>query len=320
MSGPAPFEPFLNQEWLLVSRPAERLQANGLRALAEPGWTLMPELSLQFEERILTPVDPRPFPREADLRDRDATTDTTLAQWILDAEALGFCSFSKSEHRAIVENVKDGVKVHSIQPSATSVAVPILVTMRALIRASIARWVAAGDAEGPKAPLAFGSTIRGPGQAKHTTAEAVDLPETTSPDRVKQILSDLPRDKYGIGLPFSADFFDDELELARKEALAIAAAKAANAQPAPGQAPVQPAAVADGLVETSSWYWSAAWDVAKASYAPIKTAGTWNRARTTLQNAGVKDHIDGLIAAGTTLCVFPDRGTAPHMHIQLGYD
>jgi hypothetical protein len=135
-----------------------------------------------------------------------------------------------------LKDSRDGKKVEGVDPNA-DIPIEGLITMHSLVKGSISRWIEAG-ATGEKPRLGLGSFIRGVGAGYHSKGKAVDinyLDFTETADRVIEILKDLPKGEYEIGLPFQGSFFPSTLNLdeMKKQAIENGKKKAAPAQPPP---------------------------------------------------------------------------------------
>lgn len=236
----------------------------------------------------------------AKLAGEQPSTDVDYATWLLAAADAGFADLWK-DTRATLEAFSAGNPSHGINPSATDVKVLALVTMFELVRGAIRRW--AGAPGGAKRAVTLGSFLRdktGP----HAGA-AIDLPRGMGPgtvDEVIAMLSDLSPGRYGIGLPFSGDYFDPRDELEAKQ-------KAAQASAADGGAP---AAVAGGVKLDAAHTYKVGWDADRNAWSKPVTdqAGA---AYTLLKSTALKDLLQRMRHAGSALVIFPDRPN--HVHI-----
>jgi hypothetical protein len=228
------------------------------------------------------------------------STDVEYATWLLAAAEAGFAVLWK-DTRATLEAFSAGNPSHGVQPSATDVTVRALVTMFDLVRGAMRR--SAGAPGAVKRAVTLGSLLRdktGP----HAGA-AIDLPRAMGPgsvDEVVAMLADLSPGRYGIGLPFSGDYFDPDDALDAKQ-------KAAQAAVADGGTP---AAVSRALQLDAAHTYKVGWDADKNSWGKPVTdqAGA---AYTLLKSTALKDLLQRMRHAGSTLVIFPDR--PGHVHI-----
>ena len=159
--------------------------------------------------------------------------DVDLATWLLKAVDQGFATLWK-DTRTELEDLRDGKKTDKgATPSTSDVKVSGLLTMYDVVKGPMQRWAA--DPKAKKAPVALGSFIRD-AAGPHGGA-AIDLPRVMGAGtaaEVVQMLSDLSVSGYGIGLPFSGDYFDPADELAAKQAAAKDAAGDDEPKPVTG--------------------------------------------------------------------------------------
>jgi hypothetical protein len=115
------------------------------------------------------------------------------------------------------------------------------------------------------------------------------------------MLGDLSVAAYGIGMPFSGDYFDPADELAAKQAAAKDAA---------GDG--EPKSVTGAVTLDAAHIYGCEWDAtAKAWKKPIiEQAG---QAYEKLKSKAVKDQLAAMRKAGSKLTIFPDR--KGHVHI-----
>ncbi len=287
----------------LERRAGERI---GLARAASPAPSvheLASQLGNQAFARMLARDDTPAADPAADAKTLLAETpknDVEYATWLLKAVDQGFATLWK-DTRTELEDLRDGKKTDKgATPSTTDVKLSGLVTMYDVVKGPMRRWAA--DPKAKKAPVALGSFIRD-AAGPHGGA-AIDLPRVMGAGtaaEVVQMLGDLSVAGYGIGLPFSGDYFDPADELATKQAAARDAAGDGEPKPVTG-------AVTLDAAHTYGCEWDAA---AKAWKKPtIEQAG---QAYEKLKSTALKDQLAAMRKAGAKLTIFPDR--KGHVHI-----
>jgi len=236
----------------------------------------------------------------AKLAGEKPSTDVEYATWLLAAADAGFAVLWK-DTRATLEAFSAGKAYSGIQPSATDVKVRALVTMFDLVLGAMRRSTSAPGAT--KRAVTLGSFLRdktGP----HAGA-AIDLPRgmgAGTVDEVIAMLGDLSPGHYGIGLPFSGDYFDPRDEVEAKKSAAQSAAGSGGT----------PASVAGALQLDAAHTYKVEWDAERNEWKKPATdqAGA---AYTLLRSSALKDLFKTMRHAGSTLVIFPDR--PGHVHI-----
>jgi hypothetical protein len=170
-----------------------------------------------------------------------------------------------------------------------------------VVKGPMSRW-AAKPAD-RKQPVTLGSFLRG-STGLHG-GPAIDLPrsmESGTADDVIRMLGDLSPAGYGIGLPFSGDYFDPADDLAAKQAAAEAAAGKDGT----------PATVTGAVKLDASHIYKSEWNAeAKKWKDPVieKTG----EAYTKLTSKRLRDKLQAMRDSGSTLTIFPDR--KGHVHV-----
>ena len=228
-------------------------------------------------------------------------SDVDHAAWLLKAADQGFASLwpnTKTE----LEAFRDGKKTaEGVEPSATEVKSRALLTMYDVVKGPMSRWSATPT--DPKKPVALGSFLRG-ATGLHG-GSAIDLPRAMgagSTTDVITMLGDLSAASYGIGLPFSGEYFDPADDIAAKQAAAVAAAGKDGT----------PATVTGAVRMDNSHIYKSEWDADKKAWKEpaIEKAG---QAYTKLGSQPLKDKLQAMRTAGATLTIFPDR--PGHVHV-----
>jgi hypothetical protein len=121
-------------------------------------------------------------------------------------------------------------------------------------------------------------------------------------DEVITMLSDLSPGNYGIGLPFSGDYFNPNDELEAKKSAAQTAAGEGGA----------PATVRGALQLDAAHTYKVEWDADKKAWKqPVTDQAGGAYAR--LKSTALKDLFQRMRRAGSTVVIFPDR--SGHVHI-----
>jgi hypothetical protein len=234
------------------------------------------------------------------LADAKPSSDVEYATWLLAAADAGYAVLWK-DTRATLEAFSAGNPSLDIQPSTTDVKVRALLTMFDLVQGAIRR--STGTPGATKRPVTLGSFLRD--KTGPHAGSAIDLPRSMGPgtvDEVIAMLGDLSPGRYGIGLPFSGDYFDPGDALDAKQ-------KAAQAAAADGGTP---SAVTPALQLDAAHTYKVEWDADKNAWGKPVTdqAGA---AYTMLKSTALKDLLQKMRRAGSTLVIFPDRPN--HVHI-----
>jgi hypothetical protein len=235
-----------------------------------------------------------------DWQTRKLATNAEYAQWILDGEGLGFVTFTSGMgSKAQMTDLAAGKKVSGVDPGQSAV-LGGLTTIHDLVGARVSRWVA--DTSKDKAPLMVGSFIRASGhRGQAIDLNGLDWTGAGGPGQVAAMLQDLPKGKYGIGLPFQGQFFPAERELDRRM-------KAAQAKAGDGA----PEAITDASLQRFvTGTYTATWNAAKPGW-DIATGG--GQAVDHIKSADLKKAIRDLNHDGYGIYVFPDNDN--HIHIQ----
>lgn len=242
------------------------------------------------------------------------TTNTDIAQWLLDGETLGFITFAPDQRPQIADLAagKSELSAYvgdrsSLRPLKvdTSKALGLLTILHGLTRARAKRWTA--NTSLPKSPVVTGDMIRnlkGSITDAHKSGASADLFPTfdwkgpKGPAQIIEVLGDLPPGKYTIGLPMQGDFFPEDKWLAN----------------------AQTATLARGDTETPPsfiYFQTIAW---KSTHAPDKPGKyKWNDEQEGtlvvgfLKSAALKSAIAALASKGITIDVMPDYPN--HIHI-----
>ena len=228
-------------------------------------------------------------------------SDVDYATWLLKAADQGFASLW-SNTRAELEAFRDGKKTaEGVEPSTKEVKSGALQTMYDVVKGPMSRW-SAKPAE-PKEPVTLGSFLRG-ATGLHG-GPAIDLPrsmEGGTAEEVVEMLGDLSAASYGIGLPFSGDYFDPADDIAAKQAAAVAAAGKDGT----------PATVTGAVQMDHAHFYKVEWDAAAKGWKDpvIEKAG---QSYTKLTSQPLKDKLQAMRTAGSTLTIFPDR--RGHVHV-----
>jgi hypothetical protein len=244
------------------------------------------------------------------------------AEWILKAYHHGFVQFSNSG-LADLERLAAGEQAGYISSHEDDVEAPILRIMCQLVGAPIARWIDGGTV-GPKPTLTIGSFATWwnksqRGQARggsHGNGRAIDLNDlgfTGNTSGVDQVLRDLPRGTYGLGVPFQGDYLDaaDKLDNMKE------VAEAQNPVPAQAQVQGSQIQVGEGLKVHKSGVFTSA---AALEVRDGQPAWDWTdtlvggNAEDFLVSKTLQDAIDEMRANGSSVYVFPDYNN--HLHIQ----
>ena len=248
------------------------------------------------------PATPPPAADKAvtDWQARKLATNADYARWILDGEPLGFVTFTAHMGaKAQVTDLAAGKKVSGVDPGQAAI-LGGLTTIHDLVGARVTRWVA--DPAKDKSPLMVGSFIRASGhRGQAIDLNGLDFAGAGGPAQVAALLHDLPKGKYGIGLPFQGQFFPAGRELAAR--MRAAEAKAGDGVPEP----IADASLQRFVTDTYTATWNAdkhAWDIASAG----------GRAADYLKSSDLKKAIHDLNADGYSIYVFPDNDS--HIHIQ----
>ncbi len=291
------------------------VQGLGLLAQAEPGAPIPADVRLEAGDAAPASAVPDDV---AKWQARKPATNPEYAQWILDAEALGFVKFSNPKRSKVqLESLRDGKAVVGADPADKEI-IGGLVISHALIAERATRW--AGDTNKPKEPFVMGDYIRKE-KGGHSTGERVDIggfdwTGSKGPDQIVTALKALPPDKYGIGLPFQGEFFprDQWFNPAAKQA--VADAEKADKTTAEVTTPL----LTKGSTLKVTGTWDKAdvetilqnWDVPPGW--KLKPGG--GSAVGALKSATLKKGIKDLNAAGYDIYVFPDNEN--HLHVQQG--
>lgn len=247
-----------------------------------------------------TPVAADPAADAKALLAETPKSDVDHATWLLKAVDAGFATVWSST-RTELEGIRDGKEVEGLTPSKTEMKMQGLLAMYDLARAAASRWAATPT--DPKKPVTLGSFIRG-STGRHA-GKAIDVPRGMDAGTIPEVvglLSDLSVASYGIGLPYSGDYFDPADDIEAKKTAAEAAA------PKDGT----PAPVADAVQLDTSHIYRVEWDAAQKKWATpaIERAGA---AYTKLKSAELKEKLEEMRNAGSTLTIFPDR--PGHVHL-----
>jgi hypothetical protein len=223
--------------------------------------------------------------------------DVEYASWLLRASDQGFAELWSSTRKQL-EDFRDDIKTDKgVLPSAAEVDAQGLVTMYSLIRASVTAWLAKPSEA--KKPLVLGSFIRDR-KGPHSGA-GIDLPRAMGEGTAAEVidtLSALPKADYGIGFPFSGDYFNPADEIEAKKAAA--------------RMGTSPSAVTGALQKFASHVYKVEWD---------PQAKAWKKAEieqhaaayTKLVSQPLKDKLDEMRKAGFGLTIFPDNPN--HLHV-----
>ena len=173
-------------------------------------------------------------------------------------------------------------------------------------RASRADGRTANPAQ-PKSPVQTGDLIRdlttsiGDAHASGASADlfsGFDWDGSRGPAQVIEVLQDLPKGTYTIGLPMQGQFFpaDEYLDRTQKTTLAQGAAR-----------------TPDSIVYYSTRLWRSTYDASGGPKYPWKDERLDGLVVTRLKSAALKSAITALAGSGTTLNVMPDQND--HIHI-----
>lgn len=252
-------------------------------------------------------------PRAQRLVGRTPASDVEHAQWLLDAADLGFVTLGKARR-----NLEDAVAGRPVgaeeigtgpTASATDVTFDAFDHMHAIVRGTLTRWIA--DPQSAVEPVTFNSFVRRKQTSAvkndpHRVGKAVDIVGfsfTGGPERVIEILGDLPKGAYGIGLPFQGEFFD--------LAHALGPQKTANEKAAAGAAP---APIKGAVTKFRSHIFGATWGARKGGGTgwtdqPEQRGKAWTK----LKSAELRDTITDMKRSGYDLTIFPDNKN--HLHV-----
>jgi hypothetical protein len=235
-----------------------------------------------------------------DWQTRKLATNAEYAQWVLDGEPLGFVTFTPGMgSKPQVTDLAAGKKVQGVDPGQSAI-LGGLTTIHDLVGARVTRWVA--DPSKDKAPLMVGSFIRSSGhRGQAIDLNGLDWSGPNGPAQVAAVLQDLPKGKYGIGLPFQGQFLPADKELAAR--MRAAQAKAGDGAPEA----ITDASLQRFVTDT----YTATWNADKSEWT-IASAG--GRAVDFIKSADLRKAIRDLNSAGYVIYVFPDNDS--HIHIQ----
>ncbi len=242
-----------------------------------------------------------------------------VAGWLLAAQRLGFLTMSSNFYQQQLVDLHAGsptIRVLvSLKGEVGRVPVakdlPALTILAGLVKARAQRWVASPT--GKKDPVQCGDLFRNlqdvgiPDAHRAASTDLFAGFNWTGPDgpkQVMQVLSDLPKGSYRIGLPFQGEFFPSEDYLANRQQMHVAAA-------GPGGTPkdiTQPM-----LVRFTTQTYTSRWAGAPPKY-PWKDApaGAVDLV-TRLRSAALRERIATLRGQGTSIGVFPDNDN--HIHV-----
>lgn len=243
----------------------------------------------------------------------EPTTNLKQAKWLLDGARYGFVSL-ENKTRAHLETFAQGGEIEMKGPgelggkvsgAADAKLLGTLEILRSMVLGRANRWIA--DPAKGKQPFAAHSLARnlaGPIKDAHRTGEALDAggfdwEKPRGAKQVVQVLEDLPKGSYKIGLPYQRRFFDPLESLMHFENDAVRAAEKDGGDPADVTQP--------GLVEWKSPLFTAKW--IKGAWVPAAASGS---ARSMIKDDDLRAKLAGF--DGKKFSVMPDRPR--HIHVQ----
>jgi hypothetical protein len=303
----------------LADGPGGLAEAFGGELDDEVAWG--PETTIRADTEVPAQADPV----EEWLKKQPAS-NADMAAWLLAGEKVGFVSL-RPFYRQQMADIRDGkpdvgviTDIDKSDPKnpkpitgrmslkTTGAPLGALTVLTGLTRARAERWVQ--NPAQPKDPVDVGDMIRNLSKDAHSGGASVDLfpqfgwTDANGPSQVIQVLQDLPKGSYTIGLPMQGQFFPKDQYLASRQEKSIADA-------GPGGTPKD--ITAPSLVYWTTVTYTSRYDSSKGPKYPWQDVKGERGVIDRLRSAPLKDAIHALAAKGIAIDVMPDWDN--HIHV-----